>query len=278
MELSECYTNSERIRPYQEFKKEFANTKKKNLLNAINFAEKISKGELTFRQHSEFIKEGIKQCEEQMEKLDELKKEKITITIDTNDYVPEKGELLKFEDKKTNNEITDHEENENNINNGNNNYYESKNKKFLGNKRKNIESNNNVIINNSNNNYIKNIFSENYNNNLNYDDSNNKVDCVININEDINDNNNHFIICNDYRNDDNFSETKNNNNIDINRNNYQRKYFLGLRYSIEDFIFNKSRDFNPQDLENFFTEIYNIISKRKLNNNGFHVRNIIFYI
>lgn len=158
------------MRPYKEGKYELANTKKKNLLNAIKFADKISHGELTFNQHSELIKEGIKLCEEQMEKLNENKKEKITITIDKDEYIPIKGEMIKFEDKETDNDFNKIIIENIDENSDVENCPKNKNYHFLGNKRKESDftkdknnSDNSSIISNSNKNSSNNLI--NYNNN-----------------------------------------------------------------------------------------------------------------
>lgn len=198
-----------------------------------------------------------------MEKLDELRKEKITITIDNNDYEPNKEEIVKFEDKKTNNEITDFEKNiENNL------------KNFIGIKRKsnNLYNNNKNDFSINNNYTINNISINNFNNDYN-DTINDKDNCIININQDDN-NENHFIINNDYSN----KGIHTSFNINNTNNEYQKKYFLGLRYSIEDFIFNKRRDFSLREFDSFVETIQEKISKRKLNSNSFNVRNIFLYI
>lgn len=145
---------------------------------------------MTFKQHEKLIKEGVKLFDDQMKRLDELKKEKITITINEKDYIPKKGDIFKFEDKK----ICDDEEE---------NCPKNKHYKFLGNKR-------------------------------------------------------------------NFSTNNNNRNFYNKCNSYQGKHFLDLIYFVDDFIFNK-RDFKPIDYDNFFENIKNKISQRKLNSNGLHV-------
>ena len=76
IELTECIIRDvSKIQPYQKYKKEFSKTKQKKLKNAIKFADKIALGEMSFEQHSSFIKEGIKLYEEQCRKLEQIKEE-----------------------------------------------------------------------------------------------------------------------------------------------------------------------------------------------------------
>ena len=76
IELTECIISDiSKIKPYKEYRKEFYKSKQKKLKNAIKFADKISLGEMSFEQHSSFIKKGIKLFEEQCKKLEEIKKE-----------------------------------------------------------------------------------------------------------------------------------------------------------------------------------------------------------
>ena len=76
IELTECViSDASKIKPFIKYKKEFSKTKQKKLKNAIKFADKISLGEMSFEQHSSFIKEGIKLYEEQCKKLEQIKEE-----------------------------------------------------------------------------------------------------------------------------------------------------------------------------------------------------------
>ena len=84
IELTECNINESKIRPFQEYKEEFSKIKQKKLLNAIKFAEKFSLGEITFKQHVKFIKDGLKLYEDQCAKLEEIKKEKESLNSITN--------------------------------------------------------------------------------------------------------------------------------------------------------------------------------------------------
>lgn len=84
IELTECFCNESKIKPFKEYKDEFSKIKQKKLLNAIKFAEKFYLGEMTFKQHAKFIKEGLKLFEEQCSKLEEIKKEKEALNNITN--------------------------------------------------------------------------------------------------------------------------------------------------------------------------------------------------
>lgn len=76
IELTECIISDiSKIKPFLKYKKEFSKTKQKKLKNAIKFADKISSGEMSFEQHSSFIKEGIKLYEDQCKKLKQIKEE-----------------------------------------------------------------------------------------------------------------------------------------------------------------------------------------------------------
>lgn len=68
--------NITKIKPFNEYKEEFSKTKLKNLNNIIKIAEQVSKGYMTFDQHEKLIKEGLKLYEEQMAKLEKIKKVK----------------------------------------------------------------------------------------------------------------------------------------------------------------------------------------------------------
>ena len=76
VELSECKVNINKIKSFQENKDEFSKTKLKKLTNIIKIAEVVSKGIMTFSQHEKFIKNGIKQFEDEMAECEKIKKEK----------------------------------------------------------------------------------------------------------------------------------------------------------------------------------------------------------
>ena len=54
-----------KIKPYGIYKKKYSNTKKQKLINAIQIADKIYNGEMTFKQHYYLCKKGIEYCQKQ---------------------------------------------------------------------------------------------------------------------------------------------------------------------------------------------------------------------
>ena len=54
-----------KIKPYENYKKEYSNTKKQKLINAIQIADKIYNREMTFEQHYYLCKKGIESCQKQ---------------------------------------------------------------------------------------------------------------------------------------------------------------------------------------------------------------------
>ena len=65
IELSESKINISKLRPFDKYKEEFSKTKLKKLKNIIKIAEIVSKGEMTFEQHTKFVKGGKRLFEEQ---------------------------------------------------------------------------------------------------------------------------------------------------------------------------------------------------------------------
>lgn len=76
IELSESKINISKLRPFDKYKEEFSKTKLKKLKNIIKIAEIVSKGEMTFEQHTKFVKGGKRLFEEQYNELEKIKKEK----------------------------------------------------------------------------------------------------------------------------------------------------------------------------------------------------------
>ena len=74
--MSECKINITKIRAFDKYKEEFSKTKLKKLSNIIKIADIVSKGYMTFEQHSKFVKEGLKLYEEQISELEKIKREK----------------------------------------------------------------------------------------------------------------------------------------------------------------------------------------------------------
>jgi hypothetical protein len=93
------------------------------LTNIIKIADVVSKGYMTFEQHSKFVKEGIKLYEEQISELEKIKKENEKIEERKREKIKEKERL-------------------NHIKNGKK-FKSIKKMKFLGNKRNFTESRNN---------------------------------------------------------------------------------------------------------------------------------------
>ena len=74
IELSECKINISKIKSFDKYKDEFSKTKLKKLKNIIKIADIVSKGYMTFEQHTRFVKEGLKLYEEQISELEKIKK------------------------------------------------------------------------------------------------------------------------------------------------------------------------------------------------------------
>ena len=75
--MSECKINVSKIKSFQKYKNEFSKTKLKKLSNIIKIADIVSKGYMTFEQHSKFVKEGLRLYEEQIRELEKRKKKKL---------------------------------------------------------------------------------------------------------------------------------------------------------------------------------------------------------
>ena len=93
------------------------------MTNIIKIADVVSKGYMTFEQHSKFVKEGIKLYEEQISELEKIKKENEKIEEKKREKIKERERL-------------------NHIKNGKK-FKSIKKMKFLGNKRNFTESRNN---------------------------------------------------------------------------------------------------------------------------------------
>ena len=122
-ELSECKTNINKIRAFSKYKEEFSKTKLKKLSNIIKIADIISKGYMTFEQHTKFVKEGLKTYEEQIAELERIKKEKEKLEEKKKEKMKERERLNHIKNAKK--------------------FKAIKNMKFLGNKRNFGESRNN---------------------------------------------------------------------------------------------------------------------------------------
>ena len=123
IELSECKINVSKIKSFNEHKEEFSKTKLKKLANIIKIADLVSKGDMTFEQHTKFVKDGKRLYEEQISELEKIKKEN------------EKNEEKKREKLKER-ERLNHIKNQKK-------FKGIKKMKFLGNKRNITESRNN---------------------------------------------------------------------------------------------------------------------------------------
>jgi hypothetical protein len=123
IELSECKINITKIKSFDKYKDEFSKTKLKKLSNIIKIADIVSKGYMTFEQHTRFVKEGLKLYEEQISELEKIKKEK------------EKLDEIKKEKRKERERL-------NHIKNAKK-FKAIKKMKYLGNKRNLGESRNN---------------------------------------------------------------------------------------------------------------------------------------
>jgi hypothetical protein len=104
-----------KLKPYEKYKKEYSNTKKQKLLNAIEIADKIYNKEMTYEQHYFLCQKGIESCQKQTlylkEKMKEDKKKEKEKLKDNNSLKNEKNNFLG--NKRSNNNIS----NNNNLNN-----------------------------------------------------------------------------------------------------------------------------------------------------------------
>ena len=88
--MSECKINVSKIKSFQKYKNEFSKTKLKKLSNIIKIADIVSKGYMTFEQHSKFVKEGLRLYEEQIRELEKRKKEKEIMEEKKREKIKEK--------------------------------------------------------------------------------------------------------------------------------------------------------------------------------------------
>ena len=123
IELSECKTNVSKIKNFDKYKDEFSKTKLKKLSNIIKIADIVSKGYMTFEQHTKFVKEGLKLYEEQIYELEKIKKEKKKLEEMKKEKIKEKERLNHIKNAKK--------------------FKAIKKMKFLGNKRNFGDSRNN---------------------------------------------------------------------------------------------------------------------------------------
>ena len=93
IELSESRINLSKIRPFDKYKEEFCKTKLKKLKNTIKIAEIVSKGEMTFEQHTKFVKEGLRLYEEQRMELEKIKRERQKLEEKKIEKIKEKERL-----------------------------------------------------------------------------------------------------------------------------------------------------------------------------------------
>ena len=93
MELSECKVNINKIKSFAQNKEEFSKTKLKKLTNIIKIANAISKGLMTFEQHEKFIRNGIRQFDEEMAECEKIKKEKERLEEKRKEKMKDKEEL-----------------------------------------------------------------------------------------------------------------------------------------------------------------------------------------
>ena len=123
IELSECKTHVSKIKNFDKYKDEFSKTKLKKLSNIIKIADIVSKGYMTFEQHTKFVKEGLKQYEEQVYELEKIKKEKEKLEEIKKEKIKERERLNHIKNAKK--------------------FKAIKKMKFLGNKRNFGDSRNN---------------------------------------------------------------------------------------------------------------------------------------
>ncbi len=109
-----------KIKPYENYKKEYSNTKKQKLLNAIEIADKIYNKEMTYEQHYFLCQKGIESCQKQTlylkEKMKEDKKKEKEKLKDNNSLKNEKNNFLG--NKRSNNNISNNTNLNNNKING----------------------------------------------------------------------------------------------------------------------------------------------------------------
>ena len=107
-----------KLKPYEKYKKEYSNTKKQKLLNAIEIADKIYNKEMTYEQHYFLCQKGIDSCQKQTlylkEKMKEDKKKEKEKLKDNNSIKNEKNYFLG--NKRSNNNINNNNLNNNKIN------------------------------------------------------------------------------------------------------------------------------------------------------------------
>ena len=123
IELSECKTNVSKIKNFDKYKDEFSKTKLKKLSNIIKIADIVSKGYMTFEQHTKFVKEGLKLYEDQIYELEKIKKEKEKLEEMKKEKIKERERLNHIKNTKK--------------------FKAIKKMKFLGNKRNFGETRNN---------------------------------------------------------------------------------------------------------------------------------------
>ena len=121
--MSECKINITKIRAFDKYKEEFSKTKLKKLSNIIKIADIVSKGYMTFEQHSKFVKEGFKLYDEQISELEKIKREKEKLEEIKKEKIKERERLNHIRNAKK--------------------FKAIKKMKFLGNKRNLGESRNN---------------------------------------------------------------------------------------------------------------------------------------
>ncbi len=109
-----------KLKPYEKYKKEYSNTKKQKLLNAIEIADKIYNKEMTYEQHYFLCQKGIESCQKQTlylkEKMKEDKKKEKEKLKDNNSLKNEKNNFLG--NKRSNNNISNNTNLNNNKING----------------------------------------------------------------------------------------------------------------------------------------------------------------
>ena len=113
--MTQSIISYSKLKPYEKYKKEYSNTKKQKLLNAIEIADKIYNKEMTYEQHYFLCQKGIESCQKQTlylkEKMKEDKKKEKEKLKDNNSLKNEKNNFLG--NKRSNNNIS----NNTNLNN-----------------------------------------------------------------------------------------------------------------------------------------------------------------
>ena len=100
IELSECKINITKIKSFDKYKDEFSKTKLKKLSNIIKIADIVSKGYMTFEQHTKFVKEGLKLYEDQISKLEKIKNEKTKLDEMKKEKIKERERLIHIKNAK----------------------------------------------------------------------------------------------------------------------------------------------------------------------------------